>query len=67
MSWVLWLAGPVAATALAAAWAWWRGWLGRRAARPLGTEDAVRAHSDYLEALTVPARNPVRRDGHRRG
>jgi hypothetical protein len=62
MSWAMWLAGPVAATTLAAVWAWWRGWRARRKARPLGTEDAVRAHSEYLEALTVPARNRVRPD-----
>jgi hypothetical protein len=60
MTWALWLAVPIGATALAALWAWWRGYRVRRAGRPLGTEDAVRAHSQYLEALTIPARSAGR-------
>jgi hypothetical protein len=57
MTWALWLAVPVGATTLAALWSWWRGWRVRRAARPLGTEAAMRAHSDYLDALVIPARS----------
>ena len=60
MTWALWLAVPIGATALAAVWAWWRGYRVRRAARPLGTEAAVRAHSRYLDALTIPARSAAR-------
>ncbi len=62
MTWALWLAVPVGATAVAALWAWWRGYRMRRADRPLGTEAAVRAHSRYLEALTIPARSAGRPD-----
>jgi hypothetical protein len=60
MTWALWLAVPVGATTLAALWSWWRGWRVRRAARPLGTEATVRAHSDYLDALVIPARSSAR-------
>jgi hypothetical protein len=60
MSWALWLAIPICATALASVFAWWRGWRVRRAHRPLGTDDAVRAHSEFLDALTLPARHPTR-------
>lgn len=60
MTWALWLAVPVGATSIAALWSWWRGWRVRRAARPLGTEAAVRAHSEYLNALVMPARSPER-------
>lgn len=60
MTWALWLAVPIGATALAAIWVWWRGYRLRRAARPLGTEAAVRAHSRYLEALTIPASSAAR-------
>jgi hypothetical protein len=59
MAWAVWLSIPVVATALAALWAWWRGWRARPA-RPLDTPDAVQAHRDYLEALTVPARGTQR-------
>jgi hypothetical protein len=62
MTWALWLAAPVGATALAAIWSWWRGWRVRRAARPLDTEAAVRAHSEFLDALTVPVPSAGRRD-----
>lgn len=62
MAWALWLAVPVAATALAAVLGWWRGWRVRRAQRPLGTEDAVRAHSEFLQALTMSARHATRID-----
>ena len=60
MTWALWLAVPIGATALAAIWVWWRGYRVRRAGRPLGTEAAVRAHSRYLDALTIPARSAAR-------
>lgn len=60
MTWALWLAVPVGATALAALWSWWRGYRARRANRPLGTEAAVRAHSEFLDALTIPARSSAR-------
>lgn len=60
MSWALWLAVPVTATALAAVFAWWRGWLVRRAHRPLGTDEAVRAHTEFLDALVIPARHATR-------
>ena len=60
MTWALWLAGPVGATALAALWSWWRGYRVRRAGRPVGTEAAVRAHSEFLDALTIPARSAAR-------
>jgi hypothetical protein len=64
MTWALWLAVPVGATALAAIWSWWRGWRLRRADRPLGTEAAVRAHSEFLDALTIPARSAALRVEH---
>lgn len=52
MAWALWLAAPIVLTALAATWSWWRG----RPARAPGTDQAMRAHRDYLAALAVPAR-----------
>jgi hypothetical protein len=55
MTWALWLAAPVAATALAALWAWWRA-RGSSADKKLDTVEAMRAHRDYLDALTLPAR-----------
>jgi hypothetical protein len=60
MNWAIWLAVPVGATTLAALWSWLRGWRQRRAARPLGTEAAMRAHSEYLDALVIPARSACR-------
>ena len=63
MTWALWLAVPVGATTLAALWAWVRGWWARRAARPLGTEAAMRAHSEYLDALVLPHAAPRRATG----
>jgi hypothetical protein len=60
MSWAIWLAVPVGATTLAAMWAWVRGWWVRRAARPLRTEQAVRAHQDYLDSLVLPAHSSTR-------
>ncbi|HEY2298510.1 MAG TPA: hypothetical protein VGH43_12330 [Jatrophihabitans sp.] len=61
MTWALWLAVPIGATALAAVWVWLRGWWSRRDDRPLGTEASVRAHSEFLDALTVPARSATLR------
>ena len=63
MTWAIWLAVPVGATALAALATWVRGWFVRRAARPLTTEQAVRAHADYLDALVIPARSTARPTG----
>jgi hypothetical protein len=57
--WVLWLALPVAATALAALWAWWREWRARPRHVPT-TDEAMRAHREYLDALIVPARGVAR-------
>jgi hypothetical protein len=60
MTWALWLAVPVGATSLAAVWSWWRGHRVRWAKRTLGTADAVRAHGEFLDALTIPARSAHR-------
>jgi hypothetical protein len=54
--WVLWLALPIAATAFAALWAWWRA----RPAHVPSTDEAMRAHRDYLNALVIPARGAKR-------
>lgn len=59
VAWALWLGAPVAATALAAIWSWWRG-VRARGPRRVSTLDAMRAHSDYLDALAIPARNADR-------
>jgi hypothetical protein len=56
MAWALWLAVPAAVTLLAALWVWWRG----RPARVPGTDQAMREHHDYLEALAAPARGSAR-------
>jgi hypothetical protein len=56
MAWAVWLAAPVAATALAALWAWWRG----RPARTPSAHAAMQAHRDYLDALVIPARGTAR-------
>jgi hypothetical protein len=60
MTWALWLAVPVGATTIAALAGWVRGLLARRAARPLTTQEAVRRHADYLDALVIPARSTSR-------
>ncbi|MDT4892937.1 MAG: hypothetical protein QOE97_1972 [Pseudonocardiales bacterium] len=60
MSWALWLAAPLVATALAAIALWLRG----RPARVAPTDDAINAHQAYLDALTVPARGRIRVDRH---
>jgi hypothetical protein len=52
MAWALWLAAPIVLTVLAATWSWWRG----RPERTPGTDQAMRAHREYLAALVVPAR-----------
>lgn len=56
VSWVLWLAVPVAVTLIAAAITWLRG----RPARELTTQQAMRAHDDYLDALTQSPRSKDR-------
>jgi hypothetical protein len=56
MTWALWLSLPVAATVCAALWTWWRA----RPVRRPDTDQAMRAHRDYLDALTVPARGTQR-------
>ncbi len=56
MAWAVWLAMPVAATVLAALWAWWRA----RPARTPNAHETMRAHRDYLDALVVPARGTAR-------
>jgi hypothetical protein len=56
MAWAVWLAVPVAATVLAALWAWWRA----RPERAPTAREAIRAHRDYLDALIVPARGMAR-------
>jgi hypothetical protein len=56
MSWALWLAPPVVATVLVAMWSWWRG----RPARVPESDEAIRAHQAYLDALVVPARGTGR-------
>jgi hypothetical protein len=56
MAWALWLATPVAVTVVAAFVSWWRG----RPQRVPGTDEAMQAHRDYLDALVVPARGQTR-------
>jgi hypothetical protein len=56
MSWALWLLAPVTATVLAAIGSWWRS----RPKRALSTDEAMRAHSDYLDALVQTARSKDR-------
>jgi len=56
------LAVPIGATTLAALWTWWRG-LRARQAQNLTTDEAMRAHADYLAALAIPARSD-RRPSH---
>ena len=56
MAWALWLAIPVAVTALAAVASWLRG----RPAPALKTDEAMRAHDDFLDALVQTARSKDR-------
>lgn len=53
MDWVLWLAGPVVVTVLAACWTWLRG----RPKPAPNTAESMQAHSDYLDALVQTARS----------
>jgi hypothetical protein len=56
VAWAMWLAAPVAATLIAALWAWWRA----RPERAPTSRQAIRAHRRYLDALIVPARGTDR-------
>lgn len=58
MAWVLWLAVPVLAPAVAALLVWWRG----RPPRAVDVDAAMKQHQDYLEALVTPARGTIRVD-----
>ncbi len=58
MTWAVWLGVPAVATALAAVWTWLRS----RPARTPSTADAMKAHSDYLDALAADARGRRRVD-----
>jgi hypothetical protein len=51
MAWALWLLAPVGATVLAAI----ASWLRSRPRRPPTTDEAVRAHSEFLDALAKRA------------
>jgi hypothetical protein len=63
MDWAIWLAIPVVATLLAAAWSWVRS----RPAPTLSTAKSMQAHSDYLDALAETARGHQRAEpGDRR-
>lgn len=59
MAWALWLAVPMVATVLAAVGTWWSARRTRPAKRA-DTVDAMQAHRNYLDALTVPARGSER-------
>ena len=52
----MWLAVPVVATLLAAAWTWLRS----RPAPQLSTAEAMQAHGAYLDALVETARSKDR-------
>ena len=52
MAWALWLAIPVVVTLLAAILSWLRA----RPARTPDTDEAMRAHGEYLDALAQTAR-----------
>jgi hypothetical protein len=52
----VWLLIPVAATTLAALGSWWRS----RPKRSLNTDEAMRAHDDFLDALVQTARSKDR-------
>jgi hypothetical protein len=56
MAWALWLAIPVVVTVLAALGSWLRG----RPARALKTDESMRAHGDFLDALVQTARSKDR-------
>jgi hypothetical protein len=59
MAWAFWLAVPIVATVVAAVAT---GWSARRSrpARRADPVDAMQAHRNYLDALTVPARGTER-------
>lgn len=59
MAWAWWLAPPVIAGTLAALRAWW-GTRRSVAPTPSTTDDAMRAHQDYLDALARPVRGTAR-------
>jgi hypothetical protein len=48
VTWAVWLLIPVAVTVLAALGSWWRG----RPKRAPTADEAMRAHADFLAALT---------------
>jgi hypothetical protein len=50
VAWALWLAVPVAGTAVVAIWTWWRG----RPMRVATSAETIAAHLAYLAALTPP-------------
>lgn len=52
----MWLAAPLVLTLLVACWVWLRS----RPARQPTTAEAMRAHQEYLDALTLPARGAAR-------
>jgi hypothetical protein len=56
MAWAVWLLIPAIATALAAAVTWLR----HRPLRPPATDEAVRRHAEYLDALVQTARSKDR-------
>jgi hypothetical protein len=56
MAWALWLAAPLVTTALVALATWRRG----RPPRLPDSDEAIRAHQDYLDALTAKARGTAR-------
>jgi hypothetical protein len=53
VDWALWLAIPLAATVLAAVASWWR----LRPKRAPTTDQAMRAHGEFLDALVQTARS----------
>jgi hypothetical protein len=56
MGWAVWLLVPVAVTVLAAVGSWWRS----RPKRALNTDEAMREHGDFLDALVQTARSKDR-------
>lgn len=58
MVWAAWLAVPAVVTLVVALWAWWRA----RPERTPGLDKTMRAHREYLDALSIPAREATRTD-----
>jgi len=56
MAWALWLAAPVLTTLVVAVVTWRRG----RPERIPDSDEAIRAHQAYLDALTTRARGTTR-------